>query len=281
MRTLITGGAGLLGRTLIRTAPTGAELHATQRSTRVAGAVAHGVELSDAAAVDALVRRIAPDLVIHTAYSTTDAERDIWLATRSVTDACAAAGAALIYMSTDALLDGEHAPYDESAEPAPVHAYGEWKARAESYVRRTLPAADVVRTSLITEMDPPDPRCAWVADSLHTGTPITLFTDEIRCPISAVDLARQIWEIAGLPVSRRGGVWNLAGPEAVSRFTLGLLIAAFHGLDPAGITPAPSPWSESPRPRDLRLLTARADAALRTRARPVGSLLLRRPDGGE
>jgi dTDP-4-dehydrorhamnose reductase len=90
------------------------------------------------------------------------------------------------------------------------------------------------------------------------------------------DLARLIWELVSLPADGRAGVWHLAGPEAVSRYSLGLLVAAYEGLDPAGIVPALSASAPAPRPRDLRLLTGRADHALRTRARPISALLLDR-----
>jgi dTDP-4-dehydrorhamnose reductase len=272
-RVLITGGAGLLGRHLIRNAPVGVMVHATRRRTPAHGAEVHTVDLADAAATRDLFTSLRPDLVVHTAYSVAEPEADIWAATCSVVEGCLETGAGLIYLSTDALLDGERAPYDEAADPAPVHEYGRWKARAEKRVREALPDAAVVRTSLITEFDPPDPRCAWVADSLRAGRSITLFTDELRCPIAAEDLALQLWELAELSAEERAGIWNLAGPEAVSRYTLGLMIAAHFGLDPSGLQAVPSAASPSPRPRDLRLLTSRADAALRTRARPVGMLV--------
>ncbi|HEX8682576.1 MAG TPA: hypothetical protein VF707_09710, partial [Ardenticatenaceae bacterium] len=57
-RVLVTGGAGLLGRALLRTAPGGVDLHATQRHTPAVGAEAHAVELSDGAAVAALWARL-------------------------------------------------------------------------------------------------------------------------------------------------------------------------------------------------------------------------------
>jgi dTDP-4-dehydrorhamnose reductase len=279
MRALITGGAGLLGQTLIGTAPAAWEVHATQRRTPVRGATPHPAELSDVAAVEALLARLRPQLVIHTAYSMQQGERDVWQATQAVVAACRAIEARLIYLSTDALLDGEHAPYAEDAAASPVHEYGRWKARSEAHVRDAMPEAAVIRTSLITRFEPPDPRCAWVAGALRRGEPITLFADEIRCPIDAGDLARQIWEIALLSAPHQAGVWNLAGPEALSRYTLGVLIAAQQRLDPGGLTAALSASSPTPRPRDLRLSTARADRMLATRARPISSLLAPPPTG--
>jgi dTDP-4-dehydrorhamnose reductase len=59
----------------------------------------------------------------------------------------------------------------------------------------------------------------------------------------------------------------------VSRYAIGVLLALRHGLDPRGIIPQPSAASPSPRPRDLRLLTSRADRELRTRARPISAVL--------
>ncbi len=182
-------------------------------------------------------------------------------------------GAGMVHVSTDMVFDGERAPYSEDDPPAPLTGYGRSKAEAEEIVRRTLPGAAVVRTSLILRADPPDRTTGWVLDGLRSGAPVRLFTDELRCPIAADDLAAQLWELASLPADARAGAWHLAGPEALSRYALGLLIAARAGLDPAGITPARLAESPAPRPRDLRLLTGRADRALRTRARPASAVL--------
>jgi dTDP-4-dehydrorhamnose reductase len=271
-RVLVTGAGGFLGAALLRAAPPGVELHGTRRTTPVARCTAHDVDLADRSAVESAWRAARPELVFHTAYRMDAGERDIWEATRNVVDATAAAGAALVHLSTDLVLDGESGPFPESAEPAPVNEYGRWKARAERYARETMPAAAVVRTSLLTSFDPPDPRSEWVARGLRGHAPLRLFSDEIRCPIAVVDLARQLWEIASLGGTDRAGVWHLAGPEALSRFALGLLIADTLGLDASRIQAVPSASAPEPRPRDLRLLTSRADAALATRARPISAL---------
>ncbi|HSU14632.1 SDR family oxidoreductase [Longimicrobium sp.] len=197
MRILITGGAGLLGRALIASAPAGVELHATQRTTPVpAPARAHTVELSDAAATAALLDRVRPELVIHTAYAQATAERDVGRATESVVLACAATGAALVHISSDVVFDGERAPWAETDEPAPVHEYGRWKTVAERFVRGRMPDAAIVRTSLIVRADPPDGGSAWILDALRGGEPVRLFVDELRCPIADGDLAAMLWELA-------------------------------------------------------------------------------------
>ncbi|HEX8691215.1 MAG TPA: sugar nucleotide-binding protein [Longimicrobium sp.] len=269
MRILVTGGGGLLGGALLRGAPEGVEVHATRRTSPVVGARAHAVELSNEAAVEALFDWVRPEVVIHTAYGKEDPARDIVQATRSVAQACRRRGAALVHVSTDVVFDGERAPYAESDPPAPVTAYGRWKAEAERLVRGIAPDAAIVRTSLIVRTDERDP----AAEPLRAGTLPPAFVDELRCAVADQDLAAQLWELALLPRPRTSGVWHLAGPEALSRYALAVLLALRHGADPRAVRPGLNRAFTPRRPRDLRLLTTRADRELRTRARPISEVL--------
>lgn len=280
MRVLVTGGGGLLGSVLLRQAPPGVELHATVRRSPAEGAEAHRVELCDPAAVRGAWRRVRPDVVLHTAYDPAATAAQVEAATAAVARACAEQGAGLVHLSTDLVFDGEHAPYAEDRAPAPVHEYGRRKAAAERTVREAVPEAAVVRTSLLVRTDPPDRTTRWVLEGLRGGGPLRLFHDELRTPIAVEELAAQLWEVALLPAGERRGAWHLAGPEAVSRYALGLLIAARWGLDPRGIVPTPAAAFPEPRPRDARLLTPRADRTLRTRARPVSAVLAPEFAGG-
>jgi dTDP-4-dehydrorhamnose reductase len=274
MRVLVTGGAGLLGRALLASAPVGVDVHATQHKTpaEVDGRTVHEIDLADADATCDLVGEVAPEVVIHTAYRKETGKRDIVEATAAIAAACARAVVALVHVSSDVVFDGEHAPYAEDAPPAPVDAYGRHKLEAEKAVRATLPDAAIVRTSLLVQPDPPDATSRWLLDSLRAGGTPRLFVDELRCPTAPIDLAFALWELAGLPAETRAGSWHLAGPEAVSRYTLGLLLARRLGLPPR-FAPACTRDHPTPRPRDLRLATGRADALLRTRPRPISATL--------
>ena len=271
MRVLITGGGGLLGGTLAALAPQGVEVHVTVRSTPAPAGVAHRVDLADDAVVLELFRRVRPALIIHTAYDPVDLASGVVRASAAVAAGCADVGAALIHLSSDRVLDGERSPYDEDAAPSPIDPYGVAKAEAERLVIQAVPGAALVRTSLIVGTDPPDRSSAGLVAALRRGERPTLFVDELRCPIHVRDLGAQIWEMAG--VEDRAGVWNLAGPEALSRFALGMLIARRAGVDAGAIAPALNRALSSPRPRDLRLITARADARLVRRARPISEAL--------
>jgi dTDP-4-dehydrorhamnose reductase len=270
VRVLVTGGAGLVGSSLLAAAPDGVEVHATQRRTPVAGkAFVHEIDLADPDDPVGLLAAVRPDVVVHTAYGREDLARDVVAATRSIAAACAIHGAALVHLSSDVVFDGEHAPYAEDAPLMPIHAYGRAKAEAEGDVRTAVPDAAVVRTSLVCRREPPDPTSAWVLDALRAGEPLTLFTDELRCPIRVDDLAAMLWDLVALPRDGRTGAWHLVGPDALSRFELGVLLAEANGLDPTGITPATSHEQAAPRPRDLTLTSSRP---LPTRPRPVRTL---------
>ncbi len=279
MRVLVTGGAGLLGARLVADAPSDVEVHRTWHRAAPPNApvgadpaATHQLDLADAPATASLIARVRPDVVVHTAYAVADGRRAIVEASADVARGAAAVGAGLVHLSSDVVFDGEHGPYDEDAHPVPISEYGRHKAEAEAVVRAAAAGVAIVRTSLITWADPLDPRSAWVADALRAGDPITLFTDEIRCPVRLDDLAAQVWEVTRLEGGARAGVWHLVGAEALSRYDLGVAIARHEGLDPAGITGRSSRTQPHPRPRDLHLTAARSDRALTTPARSVRSL---------
>jgi dTDP-4-dehydrorhamnose reductase len=263
---LITGGSGYLGSHLAQQATSHWRVVATHLSTRVAlaGCTLVPLDLRDAKAVAALVGDLRPHAVIHTASNMTSPEAMqavIVEGTENVAVAAAASGARLVHLSSDMVFDGEHAPYSPGDPPQPITAYGRAKAAAERVVASELPGAVLVRTSLIYGFSPADPRTLWVVDSLRRGVPITLFTDEIRCPVWVDQLAAALLELA------RGdqlGIWHLAGPQPISRYDWGQRLAHVFGLDPSGITPGLSHQSGSIRPRDLTLNVEASQACLRT-----------------
>ena len=266
MRVLVTGGAGLVARHLVRSAPTGCEIVVTWRSAPPpSGPTAHRVELSDASAVSRVLDEVRPDVVVHTAYSMS-ARSDVVDATAAVAAAAASVGAALVHLSSDMVFDGGAAPYLEDDVPAPVNDYGRWKLEAEQLASAAVPDATVTRTSLVVASDPPDHQTRWLGRALASGDPVTLFHDEYRTPVRADDLAAALWVLAGaapgaggtvLDRAERAGPWHLPGPERLSRAGLGRRVATVWGMDVGGIRTASAAEHPEPRPRDLSLASLR------------------------
>ncbi|MFI6231108.1 SDR family oxidoreductase [Micromonospora echinospora] len=261
-RILITGATGHLGRrTAARAADAGWSVTGTY-FTAPRETASERLDVRDPCAVRELLQRVRPDVVLHTA-----AGRDDWRVIADgaahVAAATAALGIRLVHVSSDAVFSGREVDYDETALPDPVYRYGAAKAAAETAVRAITPTAAVVRTSLI--LGDGDGGHETLTKELLSGRAQgVLFTDQIRKPVHVDDLADALLELA---TNDYQGILNVAGPDAVSRYDLGVLVARREGLDPA-LIPAGTIADLGLRlPVDVRLRTGKATSLLRTRLR--------------
>src|SRR5262245_44916655 len=238
----VTGATGYLGTELLRQASDATE---------------ERVEIRDAAAVRALLERLRPAVVLHTAYRQDgDGAWEITVdGAENVARAAAGLGARLVHLSTDVVFDGRKgAPYVEDDPTCPATEYGRAKAEAERRVLAVAPDALVVRTSLIVG----GPRFPPSKHELVARDPaLTFYEDEIRCPVQVADLAAALLELGGLEVS---GVLHVAGADAVSRADLAELASG------GPVRPAPAPPG---RPLDCSLDSGVARGLLRTELRGV------------
>jgi dTDP-4-dehydrorhamnose reductase len=241
---------------------------ATAAGRHVTGTSSADLDITDRAAVLALVAARHPAVIVNTAADVTS-----WTVcadgAANVALAAARTGARLVHLSTDALHAGRDQPYGDDEPPTPVHPYGAAKAAAETAVAAVHPAAVLVRTSLILG---PGSKHLTMALEMTTGRrPGVLFTDEYRCPIDVGDLAAAVLELAASDVA---GVLNVAGPEPLSRVDLGRLVAAGNGLDPALVpTGTLADSGLAARPGRVVLDSSRAAELLTTRLRPASETL--------
>ncbi len=268
MTLLVVGGSGFLGGEVCRQAvAAGRRVVCTWHSAPVGvpGVAVRRLDVTDRAAVRALLTRVRPDAVVATPY-----RYDDWAVTAdgaaNVAYAAAEVGARLVHLSSDALHAGRPAPYPDDEAPTPVYPYGAAKAAAETAVRAIDPGAVLVRTSLIVGEG--SKQIALCREALAGRA--TLFSDELRCPIDVTDLAAAVLELAS---SDYAGPLNVAGPDPVSRAELGLLVARQLGVDPAGLKTTTAVAAGVCRPAEVRLDSSRAVGLLRTRLRGVTELL--------
>ncbi len=269
---LITGASGYLGRELARQAvAAGRQVYGTFHSAPrpISGVEWLALDVRDREATHGLLAEVRPGAVIHTAVREPNDWATNATGAANVTRASRTSGARLVHLSSDAIFNGASGLYDETASPEPITPYGAAKAAAETAVAALDPAAWIVRTSLIIG-DEPYKHVALVLDMLAGRNSGVLFTDEIRCPIHVADLASALLELTD---ADGGGVLNVAGPEAVSRYQLGVLIARHFGLDPARLRASTTAASGLRRPTDVRLDVRRAQALLGTRLRGASEFL--------
>jgi dTDP-4-dehydrorhamnose reductase len=250
---LITGAAGLIGRYLLTTAPRWAP------QWEVRGLTRQDVDLTDVESVRRFWRDLHPHVVIHCAAQsrTGPCQQDPSLARRINVEATAllaelSADISFLFFSSDQVFDGAKGWYVETDPVNPLNVYGETKAEAEHVVLQN-PRHSVIRVALNAGTSPTGDR-SFVEDmrnSVKGGRPLTLFTDEFRCPLPAGMTARALWELIG---QDRPGLYHLAGADRLSRWEIGQTLTPwYHEL--AGHIQAGSVRSYvgAPRPPDLSM----------------------------
>ncbi|MGB3542904.1 SDR family oxidoreductase [Rubrivirga sp.] len=285
-RILITGANGLVGQALTRAASRwpGADVLATGRGPSVwpsPGGYAR-LDVLDAASVERTFQDFAPDVVLHSAgearVEPCEADREAcWAlnvdAVATMASLCDRHGAKLILPSTDFVFDGAAGPYDESARPAPISAYGRSKLAAENVLHASrLSNWSVVRTTMVFGVPAgPSPRLdfvRWVARELSADRPVRVPDDQLRTPTYDDDLADGVLRIARYD---RRGLFHISGRESMPVLEVAKCIANVFDLDASLISPASSAEIHPGAPRPLRagLLILRAESELGYRPRPL------------
>lgn len=271
MNVLVVGGSGLLGAEVVRQAVAAhQQVTATYfaHPVEVVGAAWHALDITDRERTADLLTALRPDVVVNAAYQPAD-----WAVTADgaalVALAAAAVGARLVHVSSDAVFSGAATPYDETALPDPITAYGAAKTAAETAIKAISPTAVIARTSLIIGNGDSDQErlVHGLATGERTGV---LFTDDVRCPVHVTDLAAALLELAW---SEHAGVHHVAGPDAISRYEMGTLIALRDGLDPHNLPAGRRCATNLPGPIDVRLNSVTTQRRLRTRLRGARDFL--------
>lgn len=216
MRVVLTGAAGALGRAFTERA--GPELE-------LVGFAHDDLRVEDPEEAFDRILHAGPDVVVHLAAMTgVDAcEEDPDRAhrvnaggTKNVADAAAAAGALLVYTSTDYVFDGaKEEPYVESDSPAPISAYGRSKLAGEDEARSRASEHLVVRTGWLFGVG--DDFASRAVMRLARGEPVGAVVDRTGTPTYVPHLADRL---LALLHSGLRGVVHLAGPEPTTWFDL-------------------------------------------------------------
>lgn len=197
MKVLVAGSAGQLGRALADTQPSGVTLVAPPEGE---------FDIGNEAAVEAVVARERPDLLINAAaYTAVDrAESEAAKAMRVngqapgwLAAAAARAGAGFVHVSTDFVFDGTAGtPYPPDAAPNPIGAYGETKLAGEIAVRAAHPQALILRTAWVYAAQGQN-FMRTMLRLMAERDEVRVVADQIGTPTNAASLARAIWQLAG------------------------------------------------------------------------------------
>jgi dTDP-4-dehydrorhamnose reductase len=251
VKILVTGADGQLGRAL-RPALAGHE---------IVGLGSRELDVRDLAEARAAVARHRPDVLVNCAAwndvdgAETDPEgafRVNALGPRNLALATAAAGAAIVHVSSDYVFDGRASrPYCEFDAPNPLSAYGRSKLAGEDAVRTHNPRHWIVRTAWLYSTARRN--FALTIRGLADRPEVRVVHDQVGSPTYVPHLARGIAELLA---TEAFGTWHLAGRGRASWCDLARALYAALGI----ATPVVAVTTEefprpAPRPRFAPLAT--------------------------
>ena len=253
MKVLLTGGKGMLGRTICR------EL----TDFDVVPTDLPEADITDEEAIDAVIRDNRPDAVIHCAAMTAvdKCEEAVDLAYRlnargsaNVAAACHRNGARLVAISTDYVFDGDaDRPYTEFDRPTGGRTiYGKSKFAGEEAVRSLCPNHVVCRISWLYGFGGPSFVHAMLKLADGTRPVFKVVDDQRGNPTSALAVARGLREILKRP--KLCGTFHLTCEGEASWAEFAAEIFRLRGvrqqIQPCTTAEFPRP---APRPANSRL----------------------------
>jgi dTDP-4-dehydrorhamnose reductase len=258
---LIIGASGLVGTGLAKALDkSGAPWVGTSRS---GGNGLLRCILSDHASIAAVANETRPDVLVLTAALTDvdyceshpeeTAETNLDGA-RSAVAAAKETGAKIVCFSTDYIFDGKYGPYSEDSEPSPINVYGKSKLDAEKVIAGSGIEYLIIRTTVVYVWLPGSKNFIMqLANRLSRGKTISAPIDQWGSPTEANDLGACVVELIENGAT---GVFNVAGPEIVSRYTFAARAAHSLGFDPGLVVPVATDelGQAAERPRRAGLL---------------------------
>ena len=197
----------------------------------------------------------------------------------------------LIHFSSNAVYDGEHAPYSETDEHLPVNTYGRLKSEADHHLLAASERCTVLRPITMFGRLLGEQRhnpFSFFFDKLHRGEDVVAVNDvyvnmlHVDTLVDCVDRAME---------ERAFGEFNVSGDDVVNRFEFVSEIKRHLPASTSTITETGSAGfvTAARRPRDTSFDNARMKAVLGVRPEPLGATiealvaeaLERAGDGGE
>jgi len=250
IKVLITGGSGLLGKSIIESAGDNCELAATYvgeydipSSNRV---VYYKSDVQDEKKNKDVFLSFKPDVVVHTASigspDFAEKNKDItWKinvdGTQKMVDLCRAFDSKFIYISSNGIYDGDNAPYGENDIAMPINYYGMTKLEGEIITKRSRIVSAIVRPILMYGWNHRFERQNIVTlalSKLKKKEKMSVYDDVFSNPLFSDSCAEAIWKII---VEDKYGDYNIAGSERVSICGLVKKFAEGFGLNPDLIIP--------------------------------------------
>ena len=218
MKVFVTGVAGQLGHDVMNVLAkrgyegVGSDIASTYNGaadgTQVASMPYVSLDITNAADVEATLKKICPDVVVHCAAWTAvdaaeDAENQAKVrtinagGTANIAHACKVIDAKMIYISTDYVFSGQGTkPWAaDCIDFAPLNVYGQTKLEGEDAVREILEKYFIVRIAWVFGVNGKN----FIRTMLNVGKKydtVRVVNDQIGTPTYTLDLSRLLVDMA-------------------------------------------------------------------------------------
>ncbi len=258
---LIIGGSGFVGSTLASYAKDNYDVILTYNNNKPENSNLQSFQidlLKNKDKIIDLIQTLKPNFIVHTAaHPSVDlCEINPNLAnelhidiTKDISDICKKINAKLIYISTDAVFDGESINnYFEFDTTNPVNHYGFTKLSAEKIILNSSNQNVILRTAVIYGWDKKSRFSNWIIDSLKERKKVDPHIDQFNTPTLVDDLVKSILKIISMNIS---GLYHATGSTCVNRFEFATLIADVFSFDKNLISPVTAIQKKqlAPRPK--------------------------------
>lgn len=191
MKVFVTGVKGQLGFDVVN------ELE--KRGIEAVGVDIQEMDITDEESVNRVIRKAAPDAVIHcAAYTAVDAAEDNEElcrrvnaeGTANIAKVCREQDIKMMYISTDYVFDGQgERPWEPDDERHPLNVYGQTKYEGELAVTNALEKYFIVRIAWVFGINGKNFIKAVLNKAKTTDT-LTVVNDQFGSPTYTYDLAR-------------------------------------------------------------------------------------------
>ena len=275
MRVFVTGVAGQLGHDVMNELASrgitgiGSDIAPVYSGAQDGSAVVTmpyvQLDITDAAAVSAVIREAAPDVVVHcAAWTAVDmAEDDDKVAkvrainaggTANIAAVCKELDAKMVYISTDYVFDGQGTePWKPDCKDyKPMNVYGQTKLEGELAVSGTLDKYFIVRIAWVFGVNGKN----FIKTMLNVGKKydtVRVVNDQIGTPTYTYDLARLLVDMIGTDKYGYYHATNEGGYISWYDFTVEIFRQAVYTTKVIPVTTEEYGLSKAARPANSRL----------------------------
>ena len=238
---MITGGSGLLGRSLTSHFSKNFEtvsLYKENKPLKSANSF-QKLDLTNFTECARFFELVKPDLVIHTAAFTDVDGCEIFpeksnllnfQTTKNIVDLSIINNNFLVFISTDQIYDGKSSLYNEKAPTNAINNYGISKIKCERYILEYLNLKSlIIRTNFFGVSKSPKPSFSdWVTANLVNQKEQKYFDNIFYTPIYIPTLLVLMEKII---FKRSTGIFNICSDERISKFDFANLLCSKLELD--------------------------------------------------